>query len=143
MHQVHCQPQGGREEKTMTNVQRFAATTIGLLALLVALTGGTALVSAHSARPSVTGTWVYTAYMSTSRDFFASVRLHNGKVLVMGGLDDAGADLASAELYDPATGKWSFTASMHNARRFHTATRLSNGQILVVGGQDNSFSPLS
>ena len=78
----------------MTSVQRFAATTIGLLAL-TAGTAGTALVSAHSAQPSVTGKWVYTAYMNISRDFFAAVRLHNGKVLVMGGLDDVGADLAS------------------------------------------------
>lgn len=122
----------------MTTVQRFATTAIGLVALLFALFGGTALVSAHSVQPSVTGTWQYTAYMHTSHAFFASARLQNGKVLVMGGLNGIGNDLASAELYDPATGTWSLTGSMHTARYSHTATLLNNGEVLVAGSQAGS-----
>jgi len=59
--------------------------------------------------------------------------LNNGQVLVAGGTD-GGADLASAELYNPASGSWTFTGSMSSPRNAHTATLLASGEVLVAGG---------
>ena len=66
--------------------------------------------------------------------------LANGKVLVAGGYNENGSDLASAELYDPATGTWSPTGSLGTARDSHTATLLTNGKVLVAGGGFDNVS---
>ena len=64
----------------------------------------------------------------------AAVRLADGRVLIMGGVDDSGRALVSAELYDAARGLWSPTGSMRFVRRGFTATVLQDGRVLVAGG---------
>ena len=64
--------------------------------------------------------------------------LPNGKVLVGGGLDNAGNPLASAELYDPASGTWTPTGSLGTGRVQAASTLLPNGQVLVAGGSDGT-----
>jgi hypothetical protein len=54
--------------------------------------------------------------------------------MLAGGDNTGGAQLASAELYDPVTETWSFTASLNTARTQHTATLLLDGEVLVAGG---------
>ena len=72
--------------------------------------------------------------MTYRRILHTATLLDNGKVLVAGGLNNRGRDIASAELYDPDTGTWTTTGHMGRARDEHTATLLDNGQVLVAGG---------
>ncbi len=59
-------------------------------------------------------------------------------MLVAGGYNSSGGNLASANLYDPATGTWSATGALATARYYHTATLLPNGKVLVAGGVNGS-----
>jgi N-acetylneuraminic acid mutarotase len=77
--------------------------------------------------------------MTTERQNQTATLLLNGKVLVVGGVNN-GEVLVNAELYDPATGNWTATTPMKVAREFHTATLLPDGKVLVAGGLDNSGS---
>ena len=88
--------------------------------------GTTALVTNSS--------WVPTGNLNTPRRLHTATRLQDGKVLVVGGRDNDGNFLNSAELYDPATGAWSITGSLSTARIAHTATLLQSGKVLAAGG---------
>jgi len=76
--------------------------------------------------------------MNVARVNHTATLLANGEVLVAGGSNGSAANLASAELYNPATGKWTFTGSMQIGRWLHRAVRLQDGQVLVAGGIDAS-----
>jgi Ca2+-binding RTX toxin-like protein len=127
---------------TMTTARwGHTATLLGNGKTLVAgggnTTGTVRLASAELYDPA-TGAWTRTGNMTTKRwEGATATLLGNGKVLVAGGCCDpaSGADLASAELYDPATGTWTSTGSMTMPREQHTATLLPNGRVLVVGGK--------
>ena len=60
----------------------------------------------------------------------------NGKVLVTGGSDASGNDLATAELFDPANGTFAPAGNMEIERTEHAATLLMNGTVLITGGID-------
>lgn len=60
--------------------------------------------------------------------------LHNGKVLVTGGIGENLEALAVAELYDPGTRSWTATGDMVEARSGHRAMLLLDGKVLVAGG---------
>ena len=62
-----------------------------------------------------------------------AVLLRDGRVLVMGGLNDSGA-YSSAEIYDPRTEKFSSAGWQKQARSEATSTLLSDGRVLLVGG---------
>jgi hypothetical protein len=66
----------------------------------------------------------------------------NDQILVVGGHDETGADLATAEVFDGVTGNWVGTGSLSTPRESHTATALQNGKVLVAGGASNRV-PLS
>lgn len=100
---------------------------VGLLA--IALAAGAAMpTSVHAS-----GNWNKTGSMNVARMNHTAALLANGEVLVAGGTNST-ANLASAELYNPATGKWTFTGSMVTGRWNHQAVRLQNGQVLAAGG---------
>ncbi len=79
-----------------------------------------------------------TGSMTTARKSHTATLLATGQVLVVGGRDNSGNVLASAELYDPASGKFTATGSMSDSRVSHTAALLTDGQVLIAGGEDNS-----
>src|SRR5262249_34902126 len=81
-----------------------------------------------------TNTWSPAASMPVARYGHLAALLHNGKVLIMGGLDTAGQPIGTTPLYDPATNSWSTGAAMGTARFATTLTRLSDGKLLVAGG---------
>jgi N-acetylneuraminic acid mutarotase len=100
-----------------------------------------------------TGQWAMTGEMKTGRCGLTATSLHNGRVLVVGGMTMREADdpeiakfspesrrnglwkpTNRAELYDPATRQWRQTGAMSCGRFGHTATLLPDGKVLVAGG---------
>jgi hypothetical protein len=80
---------------------------------------------------------ISTGAMNVKRTQFAVVRqAGGGAILVIGGLDQTGTPLASAELFNPATGAWTTLAGTLNVARYnHAVVIAANGAILVLGGQ--------
>ncbi|MCC6629575.1 MAG: hypothetical protein IT340_19525 [Chloroflexi bacterium] len=106
----------------------LSGLTIGLALVL-----GVALLPAGRASAALpAGQWTLGPDLARGRDDHTVTLLANGKVLVVGGVDDS--ILATAEIYDPATNAWSPTGSMTTVREQHTATLLANGKVLVAGG---------
>jgi hypothetical protein len=79
---------------------------------------------------------VQKAPLKIARIRHTATRLADGRVLVAGGTDDAGAPLASVEIYDPRADRWQAGASLATARTRHAATLLTDGRVLVSGGRD-------
>lgn len=117
----------------------------------VLLEDGRVLVTAYDADGRELGTelfdlaterWTVAASRLHRREYHATVRLADGKVMVIGGHSfDASRTPqtiypAAAELWDPETETWSETgalASVHDGVR-HSAALLPNGKVLVAGG---------
>ena len=75
--------------------------------------------------------------MGTPRTGHTSVRLLDGRVLVVGGASDENE--RSAEIYDPDTGTWSATGNMlkpHSGFLAFPATLLRDGRVLVGDADD-------
>ncbi len=136
-------------------VSRNSATATLLPNNKVLVTGGfdangVVLPSCELYDPA-TGQWSLTGSLIDARFSHTAILLptgpNAGKVLVVGGAGIT-ANLASAELYDPATGTWAPTGALAAARYIHTATLLTAptgpnyGKILVVGGLDDYGNPL-
>ena len=90
----------------------------------------------------VQGQWASTGTMQSARELNAQVPLVKGKVLSIGGVDNNGNLLASAEVYS-ASGKWTLTGSMAAARELFPAVVLTGGKILVSGGLGSGSTVLS
>jgi N-acetylneuraminic acid mutarotase len=82
------------------------------------------------------GQWASTGSMQSARELNAQVRVSGGKVLSIGGADNNGNILASAELY--SSSKWTLTGSMAEARESFSAVVLTSGKVLVAGGLGSS-----
>jgi hypothetical protein len=79
--------------------------------------------------------------MTRSRREHTMTLLEDGRVLVVGGISQYGADFSSntaSELYTPSTGRFEAGPSTKDGRWRHTATRLKDGRVLVVGGRPNN-----
>lgn len=85
----------------------------------------------------VTEEWTVTGSLIQARDWHTSTLLPDGRVLVVGGLDDKHNPIASIEIYEPTTGKWSVGIPMKTRRAGHAAVLLQDGSVLIVGGASN------
>jgi N-acetylneuraminic acid mutarotase len=81
-------------------------------------------------------TWNQTGGGLVYRQYPDATLLQNGKVLVVGGTNDADEVVIApgAELYDPATGAWRMTGSPSALREAGTDTALPDGSVLAAGG---------
>jgi len=94
------------------------------------------IVATLGVRPAagqVQGAWASTGAMQTGREFNAQV-LISGRVLSVGGVDNNGNVLASAEIFSNSTNTWTLTGSMGTAREMFPAIVLKSGKVLVSGG---------
>jgi Kelch motif protein/galactose oxidase-like protein len=140
-------PQGNRVEALAMTTPRANAAAIRLRDGRVLICGGTAtgeiggVLSSAELFDPVARTFTPTGAMTVRRAGHTITMLHDGRVLVVGGVQNAGfrSELASAEIYDPATGTFSATGSMSTPREGHTATMLRDGRVLVVGGSPNGI----
>ncbi len=84
--------------------------------------------------------WTVSGSMYMPRSEHRSVRLLDGRVLVVGGAYNNGAFPLDrqAELYDPATGSWATVSPPSFERRSHTVTLLTDGRVLAVGGIEDA-----
>jgi hypothetical protein len=62
--------------------------------------------------------------------------LQDGRVLLIGGADEAGAAITTAEIWDPATGTFAKAGDTISPRVSHQAVPLPNGTVFIVGGMD-------
>jgi hypothetical protein len=143
-------PQGNRVEALAMTSPRADAAAIRLRDGRILICGGTAtgevggvLASAELYDPAAR-TFAPTGSMTVQRAGHTITMLQDGRVLVVGGVQNAGfrSQLASAEIYDPGTGTFSATGSMAVPREGHTATMLRDGRVLIVGGSDNGVHTL-
>jgi hypothetical protein len=81
-------------------------------------------------------TWNQTGGGLVYRQYPDATLLQDGKVLVVGGTNDADEVVIApgAELYDPATGAWRMTGSPSALREAGTDTVLPDGSVLAAGG---------
>jgi hypothetical protein len=96
--------------------------------------GGFYLVDSAERFYPKTNTFVPVGSMGTERVAHTAVRLQDGRVLVLGGVDRTRPSPASAEIFDPATNQFTPVGAMTEPRILAVATVLQDGQVLVVGG---------
>jgi hypothetical protein len=118
-------------------MQKFVAAIFCLAITMLA--GCTEPISESSAPLPVRVGEVPMLTMSTRRALHAAVALHDGRILICGGTDNAniGGVLATAEIFDPISGAFTPTGAMRSARQGHTATVLPHGEVLIAGGSQN------
>jgi hypothetical protein len=133
------EPNTGKFSQTYQMTEIVAAPEATLLADgRVLITGGydptvnisTYLRTAELYDPT-TNRFTATGLMNAARCGHTATLLKNGRVLIVGGDQLAGA---TAELYDPSTGKFTPTDSTSSWLQAHTATRLADGRVLIAGG---------
>ena len=86
------------------------------------------------------GTFVISpARLAAPRHGSATVALRDGRVMIIDGLDENGALLSTAEIFDPAKGTV-VTAPTRDvvARRDPSAVLLTDGRVLIIGGITSS-----
>jgi N-acetylneuraminic acid mutarotase len=143
-------PQGRRVEALAMTTARANAAAIRLRDGRVLICGGTAtgqvggVLSSAELYDPVARTFTATGSMTVPRAGQTITMLRDGRVLLTGGVQNAGfrSQLSSAEIYDPAAGTFSATGSMSVPREGHTATILRDGSVLVAGGSDNGIHTL-
>jgi hypothetical protein len=79
--------------------------------------------------------------LAAARSGYASARLADGRVLILGGIGALDDPLASAEIWDPTTGTVRQTGSMAAPRVAPIATLLGDGRVLVAGGAERVGDP--
>jgi hypothetical protein len=119
-------------------VPRLGATATPILsgAQILIYGGGPAgmpIIERYSSRTSAAV--VTTSPMPTPRHEHSATLLADGRVVLLGGLDDGGQPLSSATIYDPTSGSIvERPGALTHARSGHTATRVG-GALLVAGGE--------
>lgn len=89
-----------------------------------------------------TGTFSAAASMASPRGDHCMARLHDGRVLVIGGDQNAtGAGIRSAEIYDPASDAWTSAGTTACGGTRASLTVLADGRALAAGGLGPSNTP--
>jgi len=84
------------------------------------------------------GAFSPTGPMAIARAGHTATLLDDGRVLLVGGVNQAGAYQSTTEVYDSATGSFTSTGTMTMGRAHHVAIKLSGGKVLMIGGYDGT-----
>lgn len=87
-----------------------------------------------------TNSWATTGNVHEARENHAAILLTDGRVLVAGGVGDAGLPVKSSEVYNPATGTWLQAGPMLTVRKSPKLALLPDGQVLVAGGNGRNLT---
>ena len=77
--------------------------------------------------------------MLHSRVNHSATLLPDGRVLVVGGMDEGFNPLRTSEIFDPVTNRWNAAEDMSVARTEHSATLLKDGRVIVTGGMNENL----
>jgi len=84
----------------------------------------------------VTGQWSSLTPMNKNRQQFSVETLHDGRIMVIGGLSiQANETYSSVEIYDPTENTWTFGSGMNHPRSNASTVLLPDGDLLIAGGQ--------
>jgi N-acetylneuraminic acid mutarotase len=119
--------------------------------------GGPALLTDTSTPyPTINRAWMYDCMsdthqllpgaMTDGRAFHNSVKLQDGRFMVIGGIQGPYGSgnsyyskvLNTCEIYDPATGTWTATATMSKYRAGSCSMVLPDGRVFVAGGTEGN-----
>ncbi|HEX6022685.1 MAG TPA: hypothetical protein VFZ00_11865 [Solirubrobacter sp.] len=84
--------------------------------------------------------WVAAGNISQARSGVASAVLHDGRVLIAGGITPPAEleDVTTVDIYDPRTNTWSAAPPMGEPRSYAAAATLRDGRVLVLGGSNQA-----
>jgi len=116
------------------------AVTSGGTIILYGGTDGTSSSSAVIGYSPSGDTPLTLASMSVPRSYLGYAPDRSGNAYAIGGLDDTGQPLASAERYNPDADTWSAIASLPTARYNFPAVFNGTNQIYIFGGRTNATS---
>jgi uncharacterized protein (TIGR03437 family) len=85
-----------------------------------------------------TNTWRHTANPNSAHALHSATRLTDGRILVVGGMDERRRTYGAVESYDPNADKWTTLASLQTPRAGHQAFLLDNSRVLIIGGSNDS-----
>jgi len=83
-----------------------------------------------------TDAWSWVMGLPEPRSGHLAERLLDGRVLVLGGVNDDVGRLASTLLYDPVVDRWTAAAPLPSAFRPQASVRLPDGTVLAIGDYD-------
>lgn len=78
--------------------------------------------------------WRSVAPLATARSAHTATLLADGRVLVVGGQDDAQRMFATTEIFDPTSETWHAGPALPSPRANHVAIALNDGRVLIAGG---------
>ena len=101
--------------------------------------GSPRLAEATTYDPSA-GRWTDTGRMAKEREKATVHLLTDGRVFVIGGMNQSQDPVKTTEFYDPAAGAWTEGPRMKEKRIEHDSVLLPDGKVLVVGGLNVFFA---
>ena len=86
-------------------------------------------------------TWEFTSIgrLITPRTNHTTTLLHDGRVLIAGGINAAGM-VKGSENYDPVTNSFAEVGDLNDERWGHEAFLLQDGRVLILGGRRGDFN---
>lgn len=103
--------------------------------------GGVGIIALACQPAAPTTSRAQVATMHVARAAHTATTLPSGLVLIVGGMEDGGGALASAELFDPADDSVRELGALAERRVGHTATPLADGRVVIAGGYNGEYLP--
>lgn len=90
------------------------------------------------------GTWAAAPSLAKARYLAAGVALDDGRVLVVGGVDETQTSFATTEIFDPAAGAWQAGPLLSTGDRLrHAIAKLPDGRVVVAAGKKSNVAFLT